>query len=158
MFSTVPEQFLNVFASTFFKLCRGYQPLHAMSQWLACTSCRWGVNYLLTQLESCNLPAWALHCSGDIHVKNLTSASLSREWGVDSRHWGPCTWAPNSVALDAKVCPGFTLICPSVRFALGVCSVLSLTYQEPAMIAGLYQLLVITLTNTYVVQVHRLYW
>ena len=71
----------KVYSSTFFKLCRDCQSLYAMSRQLACSSCVWGVNHLLTPRKSVNLLTWLQHCSGGFHVTFLRLGSNVAEWG-----------------------------------------------------------------------------
>ena len=94
MFSSTPhwlklvgvglEQCSNGYSSTFFKLCRDCQSLHAMSQWLACSSCEWGGNHLLTPRKSLNLLMWLQHCLAGFHVTFLPLGSRPVELGVSS--------------------------------------------------------------------------
>ena len=80
------EQCSNVSTSTFFQLCRGCQPLHAMSQQLAWISSEWGGGYLLTRPKSVTLLAWLLHFSGWLPHRVLLCSSCSVEQGSGSRH------------------------------------------------------------------------
>ena len=78
------EQCSNGHSLTFFKLCRDCQSLHAVSRWLACSSCEWGGNHLLTPRKSLNLLTWLQHCQGGFHITFLPLSSCPVEWGVGS--------------------------------------------------------------------------
>ena len=78
------EQCSNGFSSTFFKLCRDCQSPHSMSQWLACSSCEWGGNHLLTPRKSLNLLKLLQHCPGGFHITFLLLGSHPVESGVGS--------------------------------------------------------------------------
>ena len=98
MFSSTPlwlelvgvglEQCSNGSSLTFFKLCRDCQSLHAMSRGLACSSCEWGGNHLLTPRKSLTLLMWLQHCPGGFHIMFLPLGSCPVEWGVSLRLLG----------------------------------------------------------------------
>ena len=114
MFSSTPhwlklvgvdlEQCSNSFSSTFFKFCRDCQSLHAMSRWLACSSCEWGGNHLLTPGKSLTILTWLQHCLGGFHITFLPLGLRPVEWEVGSRLLGLFNSSSSYALIGTKIC------------------------------------------------------
>ena len=128
MFSSTPhwlklvgadlEQCSNGSSSTFFKLCRDCQSLHAMSWWLACSACGWRGNHFLTPRKSLTLLTWLQHCPGGFHVTFPPFGSHPVEWQVGSGLWGLFNSSNSYTLVGTKIC---YLCCQSLWLGAKVC-------------------------------------
>ena len=128
MFSSTPhwlklvgadlEQCSNGSPSTFFKLCRDCQSLHAMSQCLACSSCGWGGNHLLTPRKSFILLMWLQHCLGGFHIMFPPFGSCPVEWGVGSGLWSLSNASNSYTLIGTTIC---YLYCQSLWLGAKAC-------------------------------------
>ena len=89
-----------------------------MSWWLACSSCEWGGNHLLTPRKSLTLLTWLQHCLSGFHNMFLLLGACPVEWGVGLRLLGLFNSSSSYTLVGTKTC---YLYCQSLWLGSKVC-------------------------------------